>query len=315
MDIWLGAFLLLIIAFCLFVIGALLASENTPACRVRTLPSLSVIIVTGCFLMMQNRLVLAQLLPFSGVVVFGDTLLPLTALLCGVLWGYQTRQRRPILLITVLMTLATVHTLEPFCGNPPRTGAPLIESGVVMQTTDSSCSAASAATLLRYYGIPATEEEIARLAFTREDGTLMLGVYRALCLKTVGTPYRVTALSGADISELRRAAQDGPVLLSVGLDRFHAHQIDPRYQTQWGWRPGKFHGVVLFGLLPGGNFDIGDPARGREEWGVRSLNTLWHGEALRLVRREGSEKVKRNIVRRRYRSNTHLTLIDVKRAP
>jgi hypothetical protein len=284
MDILPGVAILLTLSALLFLLGVRMtrgASER----RAGILAVACVATLIFGFLFVQDRLMLARLLPFPGVVILGNTPLPLIALLCGILLEHlKEHGRRPAPLIALLLFLATAHAVRPFWGGPPRMNAENVRDGVVMQTSDSSCSAASAATLLRHYGIPATEAEMAHLAFTRSDGTAMLGVYRALRRKTDGTPYRVDVLSGADVLELRRAAADGPVLLSVGLDRF-ARGVDPRYQEEWGWTPGLYHAVVLFRFLPDGKLEMGDPSIGREKWGTESLGVLWHGEGIRLVRR------------------------------
>jgi hypothetical protein len=56
---------------------------------------------------------------------------------------------------------------------PPRWGAfqDLWSEGVCLQSSDSSCGPACASTLLRQFGKPATEKEIARASFTSRSGT------------------------------------------------------------------------------------------------------------------------------------------------
>jgi hypothetical protein len=284
MDLLPGIALLLAASTLTFLLG-LRVTHGVSQRRAGILAVCAVVTLIVVFLFVQDRLMLARLFPFPGVVIIGNTPLPLVALLCGILLEHlRQRGQRSTPLVGLLLGLAAIHALRPFWGSPPQMNPEVVQAGVVMQTSDSSCSAASATTLLRYYGIPATEQEMAQLAFTRHDGTAMLGVYRALCLKTAGTPYRVEVLSGADTAELQKAAADGPILLSVGLDRF-ARNVDPRYQHEWGWTPGKFHAVVLFRFLPNGKLEMGDPSVGREKWGIESLGVLWHGEGVRLVPR------------------------------
>jgi len=157
---------------------------------------------------------------------------------------------------------------------------------VCPQTTDATCSAASATTLLHTVGIAASESEIARLCLTRREGTTMLGAYRGLRRKTEGTPFYVRVLTGTDLRALWQIVGDGgPVLLSVGIDYWQRGHIDPRYESLWGWTPGKRHAIVLFGFLPDGKLDIGDPSIGREQWKSEALSILWHGDALQIVPR------------------------------
>ena len=94
----------------------------------------------------------------------------------------------------------------------------------------------------------------------------------------IGT-YVDTFLSGWALSELK-----GPTLLNVRLDP--GPKVDPKYQELWGWKPGVPHTVVLFRRLPDGRFVVGDPATGRELWSLEAMQTLWHGEGLRLVPRD-----------------------------
>ena len=49
-------------------------------------------------------------------------------------------------------------------------------------------------------------------------------------------------------------------------------------------KSGKRHAVVVFGFLPNGKLDIGDPSVGRESWNTESLAVLWNGEGIQLVR-------------------------------
>ena len=149
--------------------------------------------------------------------------------------------------------------------------------GVCRQSSQTSCGAAAAATLLRAYGIESSETEMAELCLTRSAGTPMLGLYRGLKLKTAGTNWDVRPFRG-DIASLR--TETGPVLLSVRFDR--RATTDRRYEQAWGWSPGVAHAVVFFGFLPDGRVEIGDPNVGREQWRVQDLEVLWHSEGIRL---------------------------------
>ncbi|MDX1931173.1 MAG: hypothetical protein SFU56_01070 [Capsulimonadales bacterium] len=249
-----------------------------------------------CLILLQDSLYLVYLYPAPGAVVLGSTALPLIGLLGGTIAGrnrgkgkYSWRQW---LVPSLLIVLGIAHALHPFLGSVPDIAPPRLMNGIFMQTSNSSCSAASAATLLAVYGIPATEKEMASLCFTRQDGTSMLGVYRGLRMKTRGTPYAVSVLAGGNVEDLRRLSREGPLLLSVGLDRFSWKKIDPRYTEAWGWAPGKRHAVVLFRFLPGEEVEIGDPSVGRERWKVESLSVLWHGDAIRLQPRLSTKKTR-----------------------
>src|SRR5262249_9190240 len=144
---------------------------------------------------------------------------------------------------------------------------------------------ASAATLLHWYQIAATEQEMAELCLTRQDGTYWQGLYRGLKLKTRGTDWDVEVFSGKDLLDLQKMTLDGPGILTVGLpDDAPAYRI---YQYDWGWVPGVSHSVVLFRFLPRQQVRVGDPSldEGQENWSRNDLQVLWRGRGIRLVPR------------------------------
>jgi len=233
----------------------------------------------------RDSLVFARLMPISSVLVAADLMLPLAALLAGVLAASLPERRRMLLPIVLLLT-AAIYSARPLIAKPPKLDGRAAVRGVIPQTSDASCGAASAATLLLTEGIPATEPEMARLCRTTKDGTEMLGIYRGLSIKARGSGLGVGALSGASVEELFRTAKEhGPVLIVVGLPRVSLRPVDPRYENDWGWTPGLHHAVVFFGVLPNGKIDMGDPSAGREAWSRQALDVLWNGEGLYLVRR------------------------------
>ena len=86
------------------------------------------------------------------------------------------------------------------------------------------------------------------------------------------------------MEDLRRSL-DQPALLLVGLARGDSWRVDSRYEEKWGWRPGAMHTVVIYRFMGDGRIDMADPSHGRQFWHEESLEILWHGEGLRLVRR------------------------------
>src|SRR5262249_50257934 len=147
-----------------------------------------------------------------------------------------------------------------------------------LQTSRSTCSAASAATLLRAAGIDASEAEMANLCLTR-DGTTWAGLYHGLKQKTADTPWDVEIFRGT-LDELKQSSGH-PALLSVELREKHA---DSGFAEQ-GWVAGQAHTVVLFRFVHPTVAVVGDPAIGRELWSAKDLEILWHGEGIRLIRR------------------------------
>ncbi len=277
----LGMVLVLVASGAAFFIGARLTNKSFAP--LLALFSLMTAIVHTLFF--SDRLFLAQWFPWSGLVFVVQALpLPLILLFLLLLWSRLSGTRKERLRLALpLLCLTLWLTLGGFMGGPPETSTlPHGTDGVVHQTSESSCSAASAATLLTAAQLPATETEMATLCLTRSAGTPMLGVYRGLRHKTEGAKWQVRVLSRANITQLQAATLASPVLISVGLDRWQ-RGYDPRYITEWGWTPGKRHAVVVFGFLPDGKLDMGDPSVGREKWSVESLKVLWNGEGVQLV--------------------------------
>ncbi|MDB5386141.1 MAG: hypothetical protein JWM11_1787 [Planctomycetaceae bacterium] len=237
---------------------------------------------------MWNSHTVATFLPYSNLIVIGNWLAPAVAVLGGLAWHRLPGQfcRRAILVGSMLM-VAGYSLVHPLRGEVPHCDD-LWENGVCLQSTNASCSPASAATLLRCYNIPATEQEMAELCLTRKEGTHWQGLYRGLKLKTVGTPWDVEVFSGTTIDELRTRAEYGPVILTVGLPK--DFRPASAYQQDWGWIPGVSHSVVLFKFYTIEMANIGDPsvAEGRENWTETDLRILWQGRGIRLVPRDKS---------------------------
>ena len=257
-DIWLAATTLLGAAVGLLAAGRFVGRRATErriaGALAGAVAALLVFAMAG-----TDRLFWAQLAPYSGVVVWGNALLPGVAFAAGLLLSpslkaiHGPRQR---LIAGSLLLCGVAQAVRPFLGDVRRTSdvpVALWQSAVCPQTSEATCSAASAATLLAANDIPATETEMARLCLTRPEGTLMLGAYRGLRLKTVGTSRTVRIFGNISVAELREATHKNPVLISVGIDVWQRGRIDPRYESLWGWTPGKRHAVVLFGFLPNGN--------------------------------------------------------------
>jgi len=277
-DILLAFAAVLLVSAAAFLATARLTRATTSRARVVVLAAVVGVLVLYVALL-YDRLTLARVLPVADVLILGNAIPPLAAAILGLLWAAPgIHQLRKVILIAAL-ALATLRVIAaPWAGRPPACGDTW-EKGVCMQTTDASCGAAAAATLLAAHDIRADECEMADLGLTR-NGTPRLGLYRGLTLKTRDTPWRVEVFSG-DLAKLRRRVAEGPVILFVGLRR--GQHADPRYARDWGWTPGLRHAVVLFGFGEGGFIDVGDPTMGRERWRAEALDVLWDGQAIMLT--------------------------------
>jgi hypothetical protein len=227
---------------------------------------------------------LARILPFSNLIVIGNWLPPLAGLLAGFAWRrIYGRIYRKTICTSALAVAASYAAVLPILGEPPACFNEWDRDGICLQTTQFTCTAASAATLLRLHGIEATEAEMADLCLTRQ-GTTWMGLYRGLKQKTRGTRWDVEAIE-CEATEIRDKAIK-PMILSVGMGA----EVTARDETrlaEWGWRPGQEHSVLLLGQGGFGQFKIADPTPGYgiEVWSASDLEELFQGTAVRLIER------------------------------
>lgn len=223
---------------------------------------------------------LATILPFSNLVIVGNWLPPGLAGLAGIAWrtspGCKVRRSIPAI---ALACLALYSAIQPLLGEPPRC-QDRWQGVVCLQTSDSTCSAACAATLLKHYGIHTTESEMVDLCLTRK-GTTWLGMFRGLTLKTVERGLRVKIFDG-NIDRLREIRE--PMLIDVGLPSIG--QFPKIYTEDYGWQPGVLHSVVFYGFKSPDRIWIGEPTPGvgREEWSLADLQVLYRGRGFRLLK-------------------------------
>ena len=279
-DLWLGVAIMSLLAAGLCVLGWRAARRVSAraASAIALLPT-GWAVLHAAVLSEEPRL--AWLLPFSNLVVVGNWLPLAVGLLAGLVWSRRSQPRwRRAVVAGVLVAVCLHFSYGRLLGGPPRC-ADVWDSGVCIQTSRASCSAACAATVLRAQGIEATEREMAALCLTRRWGTTHHGLYRGLKLKTQGTAYDVEVFDWT-LEELREKA-DGPAILLVVLRR--GASVDPLYEREWGWVRGQRHAVVFWRFVDDRIVEMGDPSVGREPWTVRSLDVLWHGLGMRLVKR------------------------------
>lgn len=286
LDIYLGLAIAGGLSALAFWLGSSLSRNASP--RLCDLLAIALVLCLVLFIRdLWSSQALAQLLPYSNLIVLGNWMAPTVAMLGGLAWRrVPGRVFRKSVLIGTMLIIAGYSLWHPLSGEVPHC-ANVWRNDVCIQSTDASCSPASAATLLRWYKIPATEQEMAKLCLTRHEGTYWQGLYRGLKLKTQGTPWDVEVFASQDLERLREKTEYGPVILTVGLTRNST--FDPVYQKEWGWVPGVSHSVVLFRFFGDQQVRIGDPSveEGQENWTCKDLGVLWQGYGLRLVPRSG----------------------------
>ena len=282
-DLYVGLVILGGLAFAMFL-GSLWCSYRISRVLSDLLAMLVVVVMFFYIRYLWYDVRLTTILPFSNLIVVGNWLPPLAGLLAGFSWRrIYGRIFRKTFCTSSLAVAACYAAVLPMLGEPPECGNEWDGDDICLQTTKHTCTAASAATLLRLHGIHATEAEMAKLCLTR-DGTTWMGLYRGLKCKTRGTCWDVAVIA-CRADEIPRTTTE-PMILSVGLGTRIAERDETRF-AEWGWRPGQGHSVLLLGEGTLGRFKIADPTPGYgiEMWSHRNLEELFQGTAVRLVKR------------------------------
>jgi hypothetical protein len=273
---------MLMVSAGLFLIGRRIAIV-APRWVMNVLAILTILGVAAYVVYLRDNVLMAIMLPYSNLIVLGNWLPPGVGFLGGLAWirVYGGRLRKGAY-TAVLIAVGLFALLYPLLGEPPECKNEW-SGEICIQTSDATCSAACAATVLMSVGIEADEGELALLSLTRK-GTTWQGLYRGLKLKTAGTTWDVDVFY-CEADELRDL-KSSSMILAVGIPR--GADVDPKYIYVYGWIPGQLHSVVLLGFGHNGGVFIGDPTPkiGRETWSKEDLVLLWRGVGLRLVPRK-----------------------------
>ena len=226
---------------------------------------------------------LASWLPFSKLIVLGNGLPLVVAMLIGLTCRrLRGRPRTCTAAVVLLMATGLGALVRPLLGQ-----APVCEERwdgeVCLQSTRYTCSPASATTALRCIGIRTSEAEMAQLCLTRQ-GTHWMGLYRGLS-KKLSRDWRIEVFDAKNLETLRQASPDAPAILTVELPRDVPTNWE--YRQESGWLPGVSHSVVCLGSDGDDSWRVVDPANGIEHWSTRDLLVLWQGHGMRLTRRPG----------------------------
>lgn len=255
-------------------------SRQWPLCWV----DIAGLLVVACLLLylvyVWDQLWQLRWLPFGNMIVLGNGLplfiSALGGLTCRRLKG---RPRVRTFAVSLLAVVAIGSVARPLCGEPPICENKW-EGEVCLQSTSMTCSPAAAATVLKCFGIEATEGEMAGLCLTR-TGTHWMGLYRGL-RKKLPDSISISPLCSASLSELRQASRARPLILIVSLP--HEIPSEWEYRTESGWLPGVSHSVVCLGPAANDRWKIADPTNGFETWSTEEMQILWQGSGLRIAR-------------------------------
>lgn len=280
-DLIVGVLILLVATLVLFAAVTRLTVRWHP--RVNDATAAGVLILLGFYIRyVWDNIELARWLPISNLIIVGNWLPLGIAVLGGLAWNRVPPPiTRKLFAVALLFSVAVFAVYSPFRGEPP-VCHDTWEDGVCRQTTQATCSAAAAATMLRDHKIIATEQEMVDLCLTR-TGTTWLGLYRGLKLKTAGTEWDVEIISG-DIDELLKDPQESKIVfLRLTAD---VAEKNSQYEAK-GWIAGTSHSAVLLRVFGNQNCLMGDPAVGMERLSVVDLMQLYEGRGMRLVQRSG----------------------------
>lgn len=284
-DLWVGLTILALASVATFQSVRLIAVALTP--RTRLISTAAVVALLAIFLTFWQSPRMATLFPVSNLIVLSNWLPILAAAAAALLWtDTQTATGRRHALACFALALGCWTAINPLMGSVPQCRDRVGPYGDTQQSTEFTCSAASAATFLRAHGIEATEQEMAELCLTRR-GTSWMGIYRGLVLKTKGTRWKVEMVSDRLLA--MQSVGRRPVLANMGLTRARALVGNSSVDRQEnGWIPGVDHTVVFLGRGPGNTFQVVDPTPGidRELWRPETFNTLWRGVGFQLVERD-----------------------------
>jgi hypothetical protein len=280
-DIYCGMSLMLLLsAACFAATRRAVRGVPLPVCDL--LAAIVVVAICAHIRWMWDDVRLARWLPFSNLIVVGNWYLLLAGALAGLAWRrIEASPLRRWAILVLLLGSSVYTTMRPVLGVPPRCddqSEPAQQGRLYYQTTESTCTAAAAATLLSLHGIASDEQEMAELCLTR-DGTTWKGLYRGLKLKTSQTCWNIEVFRGGR-SDLLSGRQP-PLILWMQLASDHPYAAG--YRAEWGWIPGTAHTVVLLGRTRGGEYLMHDPVAGKEVWTEDDLDALWTGQGMRLV--------------------------------
>lgn len=220
----------------------------------------------------------------TNTIFYGKWLLIIASFAAGVLTQVSSVRmwRRAILVLALL----AASSMDFFCYfiYPRPEGGNVTEKWLSIQTTESTCSAAAAASLLRIYGIEVSEKEMIRACLSTIKGTPWQGVWRGVNLYAP-PKYKAVLVRGIDSKNI-----EFPILISAEFNS--SSEEHTKYVSQWGWKPGTPHSVVLFERTENGYLTVGDPAIGIERWDDEALEVLWDGQGivLRNIMGEDSNK-------------------------
>ena len=228
---------------------------------------------------MAGKLFWVNAIPGSAVLYWSNTMPLIAAFLAGIASSSTSihRFRRPVAVATFMLIAAgylLIPIVRPALAPIRADQNSSWQDNVCLQSHESTCGPAAAATLLKLNGIPATESQMIELCLTSSYGTEPLGLYRGL------------SVANGDSSKVQLASRNPnrwigeQQLPNVSLVRFDGPRTTRNVSRFFGAR-GEGHAIVVLGRTDEG-WMIADPAIGKVCWSDHEFNRRFTGDAIYL---------------------------------
>jgi predicted double-glycine peptidase len=167
--------------------------------------------------------------------------------------------KRPLVLTAALLLFVRTADAGRVTARPPELDGTVNDSAICLQTSSYSCGAAAATSFLYYYGVRATEKEMAELCVTRSGGPGLAGTSEAGLMRGL----RRKLAGRYDILIARTVYDDLPTPALVPLEVY----------------PGVGHCVMVWRVDPELVYLL-DPRSGRTTLSRAGFERMWTGSAI-----------------------------------
>ena len=241
----------------------------------------------------QGKLGWARLLPHSAALLFANFTPIFVAFVAGFACnGLNIRPRtRPFAVAALgLVTLVCLFNplIRPAVAPPAVSSSGQTKGVVVLQSHDSTCAPASAATLLKLNGIETTEKDMIAACLTSEFGTEALGIYRGLKLGVGNGKLAVRVANRDPYSWAASGQLPNVALVQFPEDEFARAANETYSESSYIPRPFLFtgqgttedgHAIVIMDYSDN-EWTVADPAIGIVKWSDEEFRTRFTGDAL-----------------------------------